>query len=149
MSRYLITFDMDTNCLTEKYHHNNPNNAYADIRRVLEKHGFKNIQDSVYLGDENISEAHGTIAIQEVTYKFDWFNPCVSNIRFYRLESDLNAQFISDRVHEAKQASRARLELLRESLIESGLNEAQIEQILAKQEQQNFNHILDRDNSKT
>lgn len=145
MSRYLITFDMDTNCLAEKYHHNNPNNAYADIRRVLEKHGFKNIQGSVYLGDESISEAHGTIAIQEVTYKFDWFNPCVSNIRFYRLESDLNVQFISDRVFEAKQSANARLALLRESLVESGLSNSQIDNILSKQKQQDLSEILIED----
>ena len=35
MSRYLITFDMDTNCLKSNYHSNNYNNAYADIQRIL------------------------------------------------------------------------------------------------------------------
>lgn len=96
----------------------------------------------MYLGGESISEAHGTIAIQEVTYKFDWFNPCVSNIRFYRLESDLNAQFISDRVFEAKQSANARLALLRESLVESGLSKSQIDNILSKQKQQDLSEIL-------
>ena len=37
MSKYLITFDMDTNCLKRNYHGNNWNNAYADIARVLRK----------------------------------------------------------------------------------------------------------------
>ena len=61
MSRYLITFDMDTNCLKDNYHGNSYNNAYADIKNILAKHGFENIQGSVYLGREGISEAHGTI----------------------------------------------------------------------------------------
>jgi len=133
MSRYLITFDMDTNCLKENYHGNSWNNAYNDIKNTLQKHGFENIQGSVYLGKEGVSEAHGTIAIQEITVKYDWFYSCVSNIKFYRLESDLNAQFIADGVFQAKQAFLQRLELLRQSLIESGLSNKQIETILNKQ----------------
>lgn len=135
MSRYLITFDMDTNCLKQNYHSNSYNNAYADIKNVLAKHGFDNIQGSVYLGHENVSEAHGTLAIQELTVRFDWFYACVSNIRFYRLESDLNARFIADGVHQAKQAFIQRIEQLRLSLVQAGLSDEAIEAVLA---QQNF-----------
>lgn len=133
MSRYLITFDMDTNCLKENYHGNSYNNAYADIKVVLAKHGFDNIQGSVYLGHENVSEAHGTIAIQELTARFDWFYPCVSNIKFYRLESDLDAQFIADGVYQAKQAFVQRMEQLRLSLVQVGLTSDQIKKVLAEQ----------------
>lgn len=133
MSRYLITFDMDTNCLKDNYHGNSYNNAYADIKNILARHGFENIQGSVYLGREGISEAHGTIAIQELTARFDWFYSCISNIKFYRLESDLNAQFIADGVHQAKQAFLQRVEQLRISLTEAGLSDEQINQVLEKQ----------------
>lgn len=133
MSRYLITFDMDTNCLKENYHGNSYNNAYADIKTILAKHGFDNIQGSVYLGHENVSEAHGTIAIQELTARFDWFYSCISNIKFYRLESDLNAQFIADGVHQAKQAFLQRVEQLRLSLVQAGLTSEQILKVLAEQ----------------
>lgn len=133
MSRYLITFDMDTDCLKSNYHNVSYNNAYKDIENILNKHCFRRIQGSVYLGDEGISEAHGTLAIQELTLRFDWFNPCTSNIRLYRLESDLDAQFISDAVHQAKLAFAKRLEDLKQSLIEAGLNEIQIKSILEKQ----------------
>ena len=71
MSRYLITFDMDTNCLKDNYHGNSYNKAYSDIKTILARHGFENIQGSVYLGREGISEAHGTIAIQELTARFE------------------------------------------------------------------------------
>ena len=133
MSRYLITFDMDTNCLKDNYHGNSYNNAYADIKNILAKHGFENIQGSVYLGREGISEAHGTIAIQDLTARFDWFYSCISNIKFYRLESDLNAQFIADGVYQAKQAFLQRVEQLRISLTEAGLSDEQINQVLEKQ----------------
>lgn len=133
MSRYLITFDMDTNCLKDNYHGNNYTNAYSDIKTILARHGFENIQGSVYLGREGISEAHGTIAIQELTARFDWFYSCISNIKFYRLESDLNAQFIADGVYQAKQAFLQRVEQLRISLTEAGLSDEQINQVKEKQ----------------
>jgi len=133
MSKYLITFDMDTNCLKDNYHGNHSTNAYADISRILGKHGFDGIQGSVYLGREGISEAHGTLAIQELTARFDWFYTCVSNIRFYRLESDLNAQFIADGVHQAKLAFQRRVDELKQSLVSAGLTDEQIKTVLDKQ----------------
>lgn len=133
MSKYIITFDMSTKCLSENYHGNNYTTAYTDIKQVLKSHGFNNIQGSVYIGQEGISEAHGTLAIQELTARFDWFYSCVSNIKFYRLESDLDAQFIADRVHNAKTAFNKRLLMLERSLIESGMNDSQIKSILSGQ----------------
>lgn len=133
MSRYLITFDMDTNCLKENYHGNSYNNAYYDIRNVLEDHGFENLQGSVYLGKEGISEAHGTIAIQELTAKFRWFYPCVSNIKFYRIESDLNADFIAENVHKARLAFEKQMQALEQNLIIAGLDRVQIDEILQRQ----------------
>ena len=41
MSKYLITFDMDTNFLKQNYHGSNRNNAYADIARILKEYGFE------------------------------------------------------------------------------------------------------------
>ncbi|MGS0737952.1 hypothetical protein ACVBEG_15710 [Pseudomonas sp. GG8] len=133
MSKYLITFDMNTSCLKENYHSNNYNNAYADIGRTLKRYGFNNIQGSVYLGSEGVSEAHGTIAIQELTATYDWFYSCVSNIKFYRLESDLDAQFIADGVHAAKERFRKRFLDLEESLKKAGLTNDQIQTVMAEQ----------------
>lgn len=124
---------MDTNCLKENYHGNSYNNAYYDIRNVLEEHGFENLQGSVYLGREGVSEAHGTIAIQELTAKFRWFYPCVSNIKFYRIESDLNADFIAENVHKARLAFEKQMQTLEQSLISAGLERSQIDDILKRQ----------------
>lgn len=124
---------MDTNCLKDNYHNMSYNNAYYDLRNVLEKHGFEHLQGSVYLGLEGVSEAHGTLAIQELTAKFDWFYPCVSNIKFYRIESDLNADFIAENVQRAKMAFEKQLKVLEQTLIDSGLSQKQIDEILKKQ----------------
>lgn len=124
---------MSTDCLKKHYHGNNWNNAYSDIKATLSTHGFERIQGSVYLGNEGISEAHGTLAIQELTARFDWFYPCVSNIRFYRLENDLDAQFIADGVFKAKQAFQERLAELEKTLIASGIEQAKIKKILEKE----------------
>lgn len=125
---------MDTNCLKQNYHGNSYNNAYLDIKNILAKHGFDNIQGSVYLGNEGISEAHGTIAIQELTARYGWFYSCVSNIKFYRIENDLNAQFIADGVHKAKQAFFQRLDQLKQSLVQAGLTQEQIENVINQQQ---------------
>ncbi|WP_236941018.1 VapD [Frederiksenia canicola] len=124
---------MDTNCLKDNYHNASYNNAYYDLRNVLEQHGFEHLQGSVYLGREGVSEAHGTLAIQELTAKFDWFYPCVSNIKFYRIESDLNADFIAENMHRAKMAFEKQLKVLEQTLIDSGLSQKQIDEILKKQ----------------
>ena len=123
---------MNTNCLRDNYHGNNWNNSYSDIGRVLRRYGFESIQGSVYLGNEGVSEAHGTLAIQELTATFEWFYTCVSNIRFYRLESDLNAQFIADGVHQAKQRFTQRIKELETSLVKAGLTEEQIKLVLSQ-----------------
>jgi virulence-associated protein VapD len=134
MSKYLITFDLDTTKLKVLYHGNNYTNAYYDIRSTLSRRGFENIQGSVYLGGEGVSEAHGTLAIQELTAKYSWFYDCVSNIRFYRIESDLNAQFIADGVNEAKNRFYAQLEDMKKNLISVGLSAEQANDVIGQQQ---------------
>lgn len=129
-SRHLITFDMNTNALKELYHVDSWQNAYFDIRNIFQKHGFENIQGSVYLGSEEVSEAHATIALQEVTATYDWFKPCTSNIKLYRVESDLDAQFIVDGAASIKEAFNAHIERLNKTLLEQGLDRAAINSIL-------------------
>jgi len=40
-SMYAIVFDLDTTVLQTAYHNASRNNAYSDIRRVLETCGFE------------------------------------------------------------------------------------------------------------
>ena len=134
MNRTLIVFDMDTHCLEEHYHNPSWRNAYADIQRILKKHGFNNIQGTVYLSDAGIRQAHGTLALQEVAARFEWFYSCVSNIQFYELKDDFDAQFIVDGVQAAREAFKQGLQNLKQELIEAGLPESKIDEILSKRQ---------------
>lgn len=133
MDRCLIVFDLDTKCLEKNYHNNSWQNAYADIRRIFYRHKFNNIQGTVYLSEIGVRQAHGTLALQDVTIKFPWFDKCVSNVQFYDLADDFNAQFIVDSITQAREAFERRLADLRQQLISAGLPIEKIDEIMSKQ----------------
>jgi hypothetical protein len=66
--------------------------------------------------------------------KYSWFYECVSNIKFYRIESDLNAQFIADGVNEARKRFYTQLEDMRKSLLSVGLTVEQVNEIIGQQQ---------------
>lgn len=134
MDRTLIVFDLDTHCLEANYHNQSWRNAYADVGRILKKHGFNNIQGTVYLSDPGIKQAHGTLALQEVAAKFEWFYTCTSNIKFYELKDDFNAQFIVENVQAARVAFMKQVGELRKELEEAGLPAKKVEEILSKKQ---------------
>lgn len=133
MERCLIVFDLDTKRLEENYHNDSWRNAYADVARVLNRHGFNNIQGTVYLSDAGIRQAHGTIALQEVAVRYAWFAPSLKNVQFYDLADDFNAQFIVDGVTLARQAFQRRIADLRAQLLLAGLDAAKIDEIIGMQ----------------
>ncbi|MDO5087774.1 MAG: hypothetical protein Q4D74_09235 [Comamonadaceae bacterium] len=133
MDRCLIVFDLDTKLLEQHYHNASWRNGYADIQRVLYRHRFNNIQGTVYLSERGVRQAHGTLALQELAIRYAWFEKSVSNVQFYDLADDFNAQFIIDGVTRAREAFEQRLEVLRQQLIEAGLPPEKIEEILGKQ----------------
>lgn len=133
MDRCLIVFDLDTKCLEKNYHNPSWQNAYADIRKVLNRYRFNNIQGTVYLSEVGVRQAHGTLALQEVAIKFAWFEKCVSNVQFYDLADDFNAQFIVDGIAHAREAFERRLADLRQQLILAGLPAAKVDEIMSKQ----------------
>jgi virulence-associated protein VapD len=133
MDRCLIVFDLDTKCLEQNYDNNSWQNAYADIRKTLNKHRFNNIQGTVYLSEPGIRQAHGTLALQDVAIKFHWFEKCVSNVQFYDLADDFNAQFIVDSIAQARAAFERRLASLRQQLISAGLPPQKVDEIMSEQ----------------
>lgn len=133
MDRCLIVFDLDTKSLEENYHNPSWQNAYADIRRILNRHRFNNIQGTVYLSEVGIRQAHGTLALQEVAIRLPWFDKCVSNVQFYDLADDFNAQFIVDSITQAREAFERRLADLRQQLMLAGLPNEKIDEIMSKQ----------------
>jgi virulence-associated protein VapD len=82
---YAIAFDMDIESLRENY--GDPyNNAYIEIRKVLQRHGFNWPQGSVYFGGENINAVTCVMAAIDLAKQLPWFSASVRDIRMLRIE---------------------------------------------------------------
>jgi virulence-associated protein VapD len=82
---YAIAFDMDIESLRQSY--GDPyNNAYTDIRKVLQSHGFSPQQGSVYFGDSTVNAVTCVLAAQDLSRKLPWFSSSVRDIRMLRIE---------------------------------------------------------------
>jgi len=83
---YAIAFDMDIESLKSTY--GDPyNNAYFEIKRVLEKHGFARQQESVYFGDPvKINAVTCVLAAMDLSRSLSWFAVSVRDIRMLRIE---------------------------------------------------------------
>jgi virulence-associated protein VapD len=82
---YAIAFDMDIEQLRLNY--GDPyNNAYLEIRRVFQRHGFSWEQGSVYFGGPEINAVSCVLAVQDVARTLTWFAASVRDIRMLRIE---------------------------------------------------------------
>jgi virulence-associated protein VapD len=82
---YAIAFDLDIESLRRNY--GDPyNNAYAEIRNVLKRHGFAWQQGSVYFGDETINAVTCVLAAIDLSRSLPWFAASVRDIRMLRIE---------------------------------------------------------------
>ena len=83
---YAISFDLDTEQLQAQYPNPSWQNAYSDVRRVLEASGFSWQQGSVHFGDGNMNAVKCVLAAQTLSQSFAWFKSCVRDIRMLRIE---------------------------------------------------------------
>ncbi len=82
---YAVAFDMDIEQL--RVHYGDPcNNAYLEIRRILERHHFQWQQGSVYFGDASVTAATVTIAVIDLATQLPWFAAAVRDLRMLRIE---------------------------------------------------------------
>jgi virulence-associated protein VapD len=82
---YAIAFDMDIEQLRTNY--GDPyNNAYLEIRRVLQRHGFAWQQGNVYFGGDEINAVTCVLAAQDLARSLPWFASSVRDIRMLRIE---------------------------------------------------------------
>lgn len=82
---YAIAFDMDIDALRANY--GDPyNNAYLEIRRVLQRHGFAWQQGSVYFGGESVTSVTCVLAAMDLARSLPWFAASVRDIRMLRIE---------------------------------------------------------------
>jgi virulence-associated protein VapD len=68
-------------------HYGDPyNNAYLEIRRVLQRHGFAWQQGTVYFGGESVTAVTCVLAAIDLAQSLPWFAASVRDIRMLRIE---------------------------------------------------------------
>lgn len=84
---YAIAFDLVVDDLREHYSATSPNNAYFEVRAILEREGFAWQQGSVYFGDpQRINMVRCMLAARRLARDLSWFSKCVRDIRMLRIE---------------------------------------------------------------
>ena len=82
---YAIAFDMDIESLRSNY--GDPyNDAYLEIRKVLQAHGFNWQHGSVYFGGDEINAVTCVLAAIDLAQTLPWFSASVRDIRMLRIE---------------------------------------------------------------
>jgi virulence-associated protein VapD len=82
---YAIAFDMDIEQVRSNY--GDPyNNAYLEIRKVLQRHGFTWQQGSVYFGGDAVTAVTCVLAAMDLARSLPWFAASVRDIRMLRIE---------------------------------------------------------------
>ena len=86
--RYAIAFDLDTDKLKTLY--GSPyNNAYMEIRKILEYFDFTSQQGGLYFGRSGKENAvKCMLAVQTLSRNLKWFDACVRDIRMLRIEDN-------------------------------------------------------------
>lgn len=80
---YAIAFDLVV-ADTEQHHQKGVSQAYAEIATTLAQYGFRRVQGSLYVSDdENMAQLF--VAIQSLKAQ-PWFPPSVRDIRAFRIE---------------------------------------------------------------
>jgi virulence-associated protein VapD len=96
---YAVAFDMDIEQL--RTHYGDPyNNAYLEIRRVLEGHQFQWQQGSVYFGGPAVTAASVMVAVIDLTTRLPWFAASVRDIRMLRIEEMNDLMPVVQRIAE-------------------------------------------------
>ncbi|CAD5366897.1 Endoribonuclease VapD homolog [Rubrivivax sp. A210] len=87
---YAVAFDLVV-ADTQRHHPRGVPQAYSDIGAVLGEHGFRRVQGSLYVTD-NEDMANLFLAIQSLRARA-WFQQLVRDIRAFRIEqwSDFTA----------------------------------------------------------
>jgi virulence-associated protein VapD len=80
---YAVAFDL-TVAETETYHPKGVSQAYADIGSILGEYGFRRVQGSLYVTDDE-NMANLFLAIQALRSRV-WFPNSVRDIRAFRIE---------------------------------------------------------------
>lgn len=85
---YAIAFDLDSKVAEALCGHNWRGTCYAQIKNVMERHGFDRMQGSVYFGDHSSDAVRCFLAVRELDDKYAWFGRAVRDLRMLRVDED-------------------------------------------------------------
>ncbi len=86
---YAIAFDLVVEELRNHYSPASPQNAYGEVRDILEQQGFGWRQGSVYFGDPaKVDAVVCVLTAQRLAAELPWFTRCVRDIRMLRIEEN-------------------------------------------------------------
>ena len=83
---YAIAFDMDTDTLQKSYPGASWTNAYTEIEKMLDRHGFVRQQGSVYFGGPSVNAVTCVLEAFDLAKSLPWFAISVRDIRMLRIE---------------------------------------------------------------
>ncbi|MCM1333741.1 MAG: hypothetical protein NC084_07160 [Bacteroides sp.] len=78
--RKAVNFDLGTNALKEHYPGDNYRDAYSDIKKFMERHGFEHRQYSGYNSKEPMEDIAVSRLIAKLSNEFSWLKECVQKI---------------------------------------------------------------------
>jgi virulence-associated protein VapD len=96
--RKSINFDLDTESLRALFGENGRSNAYAQILRFFESHGFEHRQFSGYVSLDRLNYAETYVIIETLLEKHPWIGTCVKrfDVTDFMAESDA-MEFIQEK----------------------------------------------------
>jgi virulence-associated protein VapD len=84
-SIYAIAFDMNSEPLRQNY--GDPyHGVYLEIRRLLERYGFRGQQGRTYFGGDKVNAVSCVLAAMDLSRTLPWFAASVRDIRMLRIE---------------------------------------------------------------
>ena len=78
-SQKQISFDLRQESL-KRYYPQNPTQAYHDIRRFMESHGFEHRQSSVYVSLDKLTTLDVVSLTEQLAMALPWLSRCVNEI---------------------------------------------------------------------
>ena len=78
-SQKQISFDLRQESL-KRYYPQNPTQAYHDIRRFMESHGFEHRQSSVYVSLDKLTTLDVVSLTEQLAVALPWLSRCVNEI---------------------------------------------------------------------
>jgi virulence-associated protein VapD len=73
----------------EYYSATSPQNAYAEVREILEAEGFGWKHGSVFFGDPlKVNAVACVLAAQRLSSELPWFSKCARDVRMLRIEEN-------------------------------------------------------------